>query len=61
MIRCLALHRRLLLVCAFIFAAINVQTARAACTGVIADGPLRLAAAGAENAVSITFLGRASF
>src|SRR5690349_6150074 len=35
--------------------------AQAACTGVIAGKPLRLAAAGSEEAVSITFLGHASF
>ena len=60
MIRCLALHRGMLLICAVVFA-ISVQTAQAACTGVVAGGPLRLAAAGAEEAVSITFLGHASF
>src|SRR6202047_1683902 len=60
MIRCLALHRGMLLICAVVFA-ISVQTAQAACSGVVAGGPLRLAAAGAEEAVSITFLGHASF
>src|ERR1700731_2566603 len=60
MIRCLALHRGMLLICAVVFA-ISVQTAQAACTGVVAGGPLRLAAAGSEEAVSITFLGHASF
>jgi L-ascorbate metabolism protein UlaG (beta-lactamase superfamily) len=35
--------------------------ADAACTGVVAGGPVRLAAAGAGEAVSITFLGHASF
>src|SRR3954452_24318576 len=58
MIRCLALLRGLLLLCA---AAISGQTVQAACTGVVAGQPLRLAAAGAEEAVSITFLGHASF
>ena len=37
------------------------SAAQAACTGVVAGGPLRLAAAGSEEAVSITFLGHASF
>src|ERR1700732_2663161 len=60
MIRRSALHRGMLLICAVVFA-ISVQTAQAACTGVFAGGPLRLAAAGAEEAVSITFLGHASF
>ena len=60
MIRCLALHRGMLLICAVVFA-ISVQTAQAACTGVVAGGPLRLAAVGTEQAVSITFLGHASF
>jgi L-ascorbate metabolism protein UlaG (beta-lactamase superfamily) len=60
MIRRSALHRGMLLICAVVFA-ISVQTAQAACTGVVAGGPLRLAAAGAEEAVSITFLGHASF
>jgi L-ascorbate metabolism protein UlaG (beta-lactamase superfamily) len=36
-------------------------TAQAACTGVVAGGPFRLAAIGAEGAVAITFLGHASF
>lgn len=35
--------------------------AQAACTGVVAGAALRLAAAGPEAAVSITFLGHASF
>ena len=35
--------------------------AQAACSGVVAGGPLRLAAAGAEDTVSISFLGHASF
>jgi L-ascorbate metabolism protein UlaG (beta-lactamase superfamily) len=35
--------------------------ADAACTGVVAGSPLRLVAAGAGEAVSITFLGHASF
>ena len=60
MIRCLALHRGMRMICAVVFA-ISVQTAQAACSGVVAGGPLRLAAAGAEEAVSITFLGHASF
>ena len=58
--RCLALHRGMLLICAVVFA-ISVQTAQAACTGVVAGRPLHLAAASAEEAVSITFLGHASF
>jgi L-ascorbate metabolism protein UlaG (beta-lactamase superfamily) len=37
------------------------SSVQAACTGVVAGGPLRLAAAVAEEAVSITFLGHASF
>jgi L-ascorbate metabolism protein UlaG (beta-lactamase superfamily) len=49
-----------LLVCAMIVAAIS-SAAHAACTGVVAGEPLRLAAAGAEESVSITFLGHASF
>jgi L-ascorbate metabolism protein UlaG (beta-lactamase superfamily) len=61
MIPYLALHRGMLLVYAVVFAAISAQTAQAACTGVVAGWPLRLAAAGAEEAVSITFLGHASF
>ena len=60
MIRCFVLRRGLPLLCV-VFAAISVQVAQAACTGVVAGGPLRLAAAGAEAAVSITFLGHASF
>src|SRR6202048_3706943 len=60
MIRCLALHRGMLLICAVVFA-ISVQTAQAARTGVVAGGPFRLAAAGWEEAVSIAFLGHASF
>jgi L-ascorbate metabolism protein UlaG (beta-lactamase superfamily) len=58
--RCLALHRGMLLISAVVFA-ISVQTAQAACAGVVAGGPLRLAAVGTEQAVSITFLRRASF
>ena len=61
MIRCLALHRGLLLVCAVVFAAISAPTAQAACTGVVAGGLLCLAAAPAKEGVSITFLGHASF
>src|SRR3954453_16453207 len=49
----------------FIWAAAIVSliasAAQAACTGVIAGTPLRLAAAGSEGAVSLTFLGHASF
>jgi L-ascorbate metabolism protein UlaG (beta-lactamase superfamily) len=44
-----------------IFAAMSAHAARAACTGVVAGGPLRLAATGPEGGVSITFLGHASF
>src|SRR5690242_16581494 len=39
----------------------NAHAAQAACTGVVAGEPLRLAAAGPEGGVSITFLGHASF
>jgi L-ascorbate metabolism protein UlaG (beta-lactamase superfamily) len=38
-----------------------VGTAQAACTGVVAGGLLRLTGAGAEQSVSLTFLGHASF
>src|SRR5712664_3640735 len=37
------------------------SAAQAACSGVVAGGPLRLAAAGPEAAVAITFLGHSSF
>jgi L-ascorbate metabolism protein UlaG (beta-lactamase superfamily) len=39
----------------------SIMAAQAACTGVVAGAPLRVAAAGAEASVSITFLGHASF
>jgi L-ascorbate metabolism protein UlaG (beta-lactamase superfamily) len=63
MIRRSALCRGLLLVSAVIFAAVSAHAAQAACTGVVAGrpSPVRLAAAGPEGAVSITFLGHASF
>ena len=54
-----SLLTRLLLVCTFVIT--SMAAAQAACTGVVAGGPLRLAAAAAEEAVSITFLGHASF
>jgi len=38
-----------------------MATAQAACTGVVAGSPLRLAAADVDETVSITFLGHASF
>jgi L-ascorbate metabolism protein UlaG (beta-lactamase superfamily) len=44
-----------------LFSFIISSSVQAACTGVVAGGPLRLAVAGAEEAVSITFLGHASF
>src|SRR2546423_4122750 len=44
-----------------LFVFMIASSAHAACTGVVAGWPLRLAAAGAEEAVSITFLGHASF
>jgi L-ascorbate metabolism protein UlaG (beta-lactamase superfamily) len=50
---------RLILVCAVVIT--SMAAAQAACTGVVAGWPLRRAAAGAEEAVSITFLGHASF
>jgi L-ascorbate metabolism protein UlaG (beta-lactamase superfamily) len=54
---------RLAAVWAVIFALAIASTAQAACTGVVAGGlgPLHLAAAVPEGAVSITFLGHASF
>lgn len=50
-------------VCAAVITWMFASVAQAACTGVVAGarGPLRLAAAAAEGAVSITFLGHASF
>lgn len=51
---------RLLLVCT-VLATMITSAAGAACTRVIAGAPLRLAVAGAEEAVSITILGHASF
>jgi L-ascorbate metabolism protein UlaG (beta-lactamase superfamily) len=53
---------RLLLVCTVLVTMIT-SAAGAACTGVVAGefGSLRLVAAGSEGAVSITFLGHASF
>lgn len=61
MIGCRALPGRLALVCAVAVASIITSAAQAACPGAVAGGPLRLAAAGPEGAVSITFLGHASF
>ena len=52
---------RLVLVCMVVITALLAHAAQAACTGVVAGGSLRLAAAPAEEAVSITFLGHASF
>jgi L-ascorbate metabolism protein UlaG (beta-lactamase superfamily) len=52
---------RLILACTVIITPLFLHAAQAACTGVVAGGPLRLAAAAAEEAVSITFLGHASF
>jgi L-ascorbate metabolism protein UlaG (beta-lactamase superfamily) len=58
----LPLITRLIWVC-IVITSIIPSAAQAACTGVVAGGPrpVRLAAAGAEGAVSITFLGHASF
>lgn len=56
--------RRLGLVCNLLILWAIASAAQAACTGVVAGGgrgPMRLAAAVAERAVSITFLGHASF
>ncbi|MFL5267946.1 MAG: hypothetical protein ACJ8AH_15365, partial [Stellaceae bacterium] len=47
--------------CAIVLLSACGSPADAACTGVVAGSPLRLAAAGAGEAVSITFLGHASF
>jgi L-ascorbate metabolism protein UlaG (beta-lactamase superfamily) len=54
---------RWVLVCVVVIAAVIASAAQAACTGVVAGGPgaMRLAAAVQEGAVSITFLGHASF
>ena len=54
---------RLVLVWAIVVASALASAAQAACTGVIADrrGPVHLAADVSEGAVSITFLGHASF
>ena len=52
---------RLILICAAVIASLIGPAVQAACTGVVAGQPLRLAAANAEDAVSITFLGHASF
>jgi L-ascorbate metabolism protein UlaG (beta-lactamase superfamily) len=52
---------RLILVCTVMITSLFLHAAQAACTGMVAGGPLRLAAAAAEEAVSITFLGHASF
>jgi len=52
---------RLILICAALIASLIAPAVQAACTGVVAGSALRLAAANAEDAVSITFLGHASF
>jgi L-ascorbate metabolism protein UlaG (beta-lactamase superfamily) len=54
---------RLILVCTVMIMTVGTSAAQAACTGVVAGGlgALRLVAAGPEEAVSITFLGHASF
>ena len=52
---------RLILICAAVIASLIAPAVQAACTGVVAGSALRLAAANAEDAVSITFLGHASF
>src|SRR5437016_691133 len=54
---------RLALIWAIVIAAMMGSAAEAVCTGVVADrtGPVRLAASGPEGAVSVTFLGHASF
>jgi L-ascorbate metabolism protein UlaG (beta-lactamase superfamily) len=54
---------RLVLVWAIVVASALASMAQAACTGVIADrrGPVHLAADVSKGAVSITFLGHASF
>jgi L-ascorbate metabolism protein UlaG (beta-lactamase superfamily) len=59
----LPLITRLIWVCIVAIASIIPSVAQAACTGVVAGGPrlVRLAAAGPEGGVSITFLGHASF
>jgi len=59
----LPLITRLIWVCIVAIASIIPSAAQAACTGVVAGGPglVRLAAAGPEGGVSITFLGHASF
>jgi L-ascorbate metabolism protein UlaG (beta-lactamase superfamily) len=44
-----------------LFVFMIASSVQAACTGVVAGRPLHLAAASAEEAVSITFLGHASF
>jgi hypothetical protein len=57
------LTTRLILVCAFAIASTIASVAHAACSAVVVErlGPLQLAAAESEGAVSITFLGHASF
>ena len=57
------LTTRLIFVCAFAIASTIASVAHAACTGVVAERlrPWRLAGAEAEGAVSLTFLGHASF
>jgi L-ascorbate metabolism protein UlaG (beta-lactamase superfamily) len=54
---------RVTLLCAILIASLVGGNARAECTGVVAGrlGPLRLAGGVPEGAVSITFLGHASF
>jgi len=61
MIRNLVFRSSLLAAAFAVIASLLVHAAQAACTGAVAGGPLHLAAAGAEEAVSITFLGHASF
>jgi len=53
----------LAVVCVVLTTSVIASAAQAACTGVVAggQGPMRLAAAGPEGAVAITFLGHASF
>src|SRR5215475_12319637 len=53
--------RLLLVSCAIALLSTFWSPAEAACTGVVAGGPVRLAAATAGEGVSITFLGHASF
>src|SRR5437660_10479394 len=55
--------RRFAIAWAIVIASMVASAAQAACTGVVAGrrGSIRLAAATPEGAVSITFLGHASF